>query len=105
MLERIKHGYLVDSVEYNLALSNYFMNHNYKFSKKSELATHNLGIRSFWEWLAKLKESNDRNFLNGIQVPLVEDSNREKVISISGKLYLHKSEWRQNIIKFCGWTN
>lgn len=66
MLERLKQGYLVDSVEYNLALSNYFINHHYKFSKKSELATHNLGVRSFWEWLVKLKESNDRNFLNGI---------------------------------------
>ena len=55
MLERLKYGYLVDTSEYNLILSNYFMNSHKRFTKKSELATNNLGVRSFWEWLVKLK--------------------------------------------------
>ena len=34
----------------------------------------------------------------------LSDANREKVFSISGKLTLYKSDWRSNMIKFCGWT-
>lgn len=105
LLERLKHGYKVDSFEYNMALSNQFMHNHRKFTKKSELATSMVGVRSFWEWLVKLKSTNDRNFLAGIQVPLSEDGNREKAVSVSGKLTLYKSDWRSNIIKFCGWTD
>jgi len=55
MLERIKNGYRVDSFEYNMALSNYFLGYYKRFTKKSEISTHSSGIKSFWEWLLKLK--------------------------------------------------
>jgi hypothetical protein len=77
MLERIKNGYRVDSFEYNMALSNYFLGFNKRFSKRSELSTHSSGIKSFWEWLLKLKifheiESNN-NFREGLLDTLVKD--------------------------------
>ncbi len=105
MLERLKAGYLVDSALYNLDLSTYFANYDRRYTKKSEQATHYLGVRTFWEWIQKLKVAQDRTVLSGIQVPLSEDSNREKVTSISRKLTLYKSDQRSNIIKFCGWTD
>lgn len=55
MLERLKAGYLVDSALYNLDLSTYFANYERRFTKKSEQATHYLGVRTFWEWIHKLK--------------------------------------------------
>jgi hypothetical protein len=87
-----------------MALSSYFLRQCQKYTKKSEQATHSLGVRSFWEWICKIKNGN-RGFLEGISVQLDGDNNRQKITSISGKLTLYKSEWRSNIIKFCGWTD
>lgn len=54
MIERLKAGYKVDSVNANLALSNRFQYLNKKYSKKNETAVQNAGISVFWEWLQKL---------------------------------------------------
>lgn len=43
--------------------------------------------------------------MEGIQVTLDGGGGGFQVTSISGKLTLYKSEWRSNIIKFCGWTD
>jgi molybdopterin-biosynthesis enzyme MoeA-like protein len=43
--------------------------------------------------------------LAGIKLPAQDDSTKEKVASFAGKLVLYKSEWRSNIIKFCGWLD
>lgn len=105
MVERLKAGYRVDAVNLNLALSNRFQYLNKKYSKKNETAVHNAGISVFWEWLQKLQESESRDFLGGIQLPAQDDSTKEKMPSFAGKLVLYKSEWRSNIIKFCGWLD
>ena len=105
MLERLKAGYRVDAVNMNLSLSNRFQYLNKKYSKKNETAVHNAGISVFWDWLQKLQETESRDFLGGIQLPAQDDSTKEKMPSFAGKLMLYKSEWRSNIIKFCGWLD
>ena len=69
------------------------------------MALHNASISVVWDWLLKLREPENKNYLSGIRLPTHDDSIKEKMPLLSGKLFLFKSGWRSNIIKFCGWQD
>jgi hypothetical protein len=104
MLERLKHGYLLDTPRHNMKLSNHFLHQNRKYSKRNVEAMLGIGIHAFWEWVVKLKELEEsptpeavEKCLQGVKIELsstdVTQINKE-FQTPSGTLPCYSADWR-----------